>query len=174
MKKRTALLSAALLVPVLCLTACSKRSAHAAWGASASSSGTTAYQASLQPQRDRDGKIINRLQAPSNQTYYFSFDQSVVGSADYKAIAVQAEYLASHPSARVRLEGNTDDRGSREYNIGLGWRRDQAVKQRLLQLGVRGQQIVMISYGKEKPAVSGFSESQRQLNRRVHMVYEAY
>lgn len=119
------------------------------------------------------GETINSMKAPSNQVYYFSFDSNVVRQSDYSAIRVQAGYLAAHPNAKIRLEGNTDARGSREYNIGLGWRRDQAVAKVLEQQGVLPSQIDMVSYGKERPAVVGDNESAYHLNRRVNLVYEA-
>lgn len=121
-----------------------------------------------------NGEIINSLTAPSNQTYYFDFDSSNVAQDDMKAIQIQASYIATHSTAKVRLEGNTDNRGSREYNIGLGWRRDQAIQRLLEQQGVLGKQIDMVSYGKERPAVVGNNPRAWHLNRRVHLVYEAY
>jgi peptidoglycan-associated lipoprotein len=120
-----------------------------------------------------NGMVQNRMVAPSNQTYYFDFDQNTVLNSDMPYIKQQADYIATHPNAKVRLEGNTDDRGSREYNIGLGWRRDQAVA-RVMQLeGVKPSQIAMVSFGKEKPAVDGDNEQAWRLNRRVNLVYEA-
>jgi len=114
---------------------------------------------------------VNSLQAPSNQVYYFGFDQSIVSSQDIHAATIQANYLVTHKNAKVRLEGNTDDRGSREYNVGLGWRRAQAVARILKQQGVSPSQIKLVSYGKEHPAVSGGSEQARSLNRRVELIY---
>jgi peptidoglycan-associated lipoprotein len=114
---------------------------------------------------------VNLLQAPANQVYYFSFDQSAVSRADARAITVQANYLVTHRQAKVRLEGNTDDRGSREYNVGLGWRRAQAVAAILKQQGVSPAQIKTVSYGKEHPAVNGDNERAWSLNRRVELIY---
>jgi peptidoglycan-associated lipoprotein len=121
--------------------------------------------------RDASGYIINEMKAPSNQTYYFKFDKSEVFDTDLAAIEIQARYLAEHPNTKVRLEGNTDDIGSREYNIGLGWRRDQSIEQVLKQYGVNKNQIEMMSYGKERPARLGETEADRALNRRVQLVY---
>lgn len=121
-----------------------------------------------------DGRDINSLKAPSNQTYYFDFDSNNVEKSDYQALNIQANYIAGHPKAKVRLEGNTDNRGSREYNVGLGWRRDQSVARLLEQQGVRPAQIDMVSYGKERPVALGDNEHDWQLNRRVNLVYEAY
>ena len=91
---------------------------------------------------------------------------------DYTSlIAAHAKYLASNASIRVRLEGNTDERGSREYNIGLGERRAQAVRQALLLQGVAESQITTVSYGEERPAVTGHTEEAWSQNRRVEIVY---
>lgn len=115
----------------------------------------------------------NPMRAPANQTYYFAYDSSRMRSQDKRALRIQANYLASHPKARIRLEGNTDDRGSREYNIGLGWRRDQSVARLLEQWGVRPKQIQMVSYGKEHPVVTANNEKAWALNRRVNLIYKA-
>ena len=115
----------------------------------------------------------NRLKAPYNQTYYFEFDKDTVLQDDIASINVQAGYLVAHPNAKVRLEGNADDRGSREYNVALGWRRAKAVSAILAQQGVSQKQIVMISYGKEKPVAFGHDDTSYQKNRRVNLVYEA-
>ena len=122
--------------------------------------------------RDSHGRIINSPSAPSDQTYYFAFDASTVSAADRQFIEVQAKYLALHPHAKLRLEGNTDNMGSREYNVGLGWKRDQGVAAVLEAFGAQSKQINMVSYGKERPARLGNSADARMLNRRVHLVYE--
>ncbi len=75
------------------------------------------------------------------------------------------------PTARVRLEGHTDERGSREYNIGLGERRAQAVRRALLLQGVAEAQITTVSYGEERPAAEGNDEAAYAQNRRVELVY---
>lgn len=142
----------------------------------ASVDGTQAYgmQSASTYQTDaQTGRVVNPLRAPTNQVYYFDFDSNAVHTSDDKALDIQANYLASHPTARIRLEGNTDNRGSREYNIGLGWRRAQSVQQYLVQRGVRTDQIQMISYGKEHPAVAGDTSHAWALNRRVNLIYKA-
>ena len=118
-------------------------------------------------------KVVNPMTAPASNTYYFAFDQSKMDSKDYPALLLQAQYLVKNPGARVRLEGNTDSRGSREYNIALGYRRDKSVQAELLQYGVAPNQIVMVSYGKERPAADGYGPQVWALNRRVNLVYEA-
>ena len=123
--------------------------------------------------RTVSGRVVNSMNSPASQTYYFGFDQSRIKDEDMAALEIQAHYLAMHPRAKVRLEGNTDSIGSREYNVGLGWRRDQGVSSLLKQYGVRPNQINMVSYGKERPARLGGTKLARSLNRRVHMVYTA-
>ena len=115
----------------------------------------------------------NRLRAPYNQVYYFDFNDDTVHQEDIDSINAQARYLVSHPSAKVRLEGNADERGSREYNVALGWRRSKAALRILEQGGVSPKQIVMLSYGKEKPVAFGHDETSWRLNRRVNLVYES-
>lgn len=119
-----------------------------------------------------NGMQVNSLKAPTNQAYYFDYDSNGVHASDYPAINAQAAYLAAHSQAKIRLEGNTDDRGSREYNVALGYRRDQAVSQYLEQRGVSAKQIQMVSYGKEHPAVAGDTQKAWSLNRRVNLIYK--
>lgn len=116
-------------------------------------------------------RYVNPMTAPSKQIYYFAYDSSAVNPADVPAIRVQSSYLATHPGAKVRLEGHTDDRGSREYNVALGDRRAKAVKRIMKQYGVKEDQITVVSYGKERPALVGADENTRSLNRRVVLDY---
>lgn len=152
---------------LLLLTACSKKP-HAD-DAGSGAEGTQTYGMNS---ASNDGFKVNALTAPSNQTYYFAFDSSDIRTQDQKALDIQSNYIASHSNAVVRLEGNTDNRGSREYNIGLGWHRDQGVARIMEQEGVHPNQIKMVSYGKENPAVSGNTEHDWALNRRVDFIYK--
>jgi peptidoglycan-associated lipoprotein len=86
-------------------------------------------------------------------------------------LAAHGRYLASDPNLRIRLEGHADERGSREYNIGLGENRAQAVRQILLLQGVSAAQLSTVSYGEERPAAFGSDEESYSLNRRVELVY---
>ncbi len=114
-----------------------------------------------------------KLLGIDKNTIYFDFDKSYV-KPDYDyVLQANANYLKSHPSAKVRLEGNTDPTGSREYNIGLGQRRADQVQQRLESMGVSGQQLVTVSYGQERPAMMGDSAQAYQLDRRVDLIYES-
>jgi peptidoglycan-associated lipoprotein len=105
-------------------------------------------------------------------TFYFDLDSSKIHPNYMRALQAHAAYLKDHPNAHIRLEGHTDDRGSSEYNIALGERRAQAVKQVLVKDGARASQISVVSYGKEKPAMRGHDESVWKYNRRVVIVYE--
>jgi peptidoglycan-associated lipoprotein len=106
-----------------------------------------------------------------NRVVYFDFDQADVGEQYRELLQGHGRYLADNPGVRVRLEGHADERGSREYNIGLGERRAQAVKQFLLLQGVGAGQLSTVSYGEERPAVLGSDDEAWGLNRRVELVY---
>jgi peptidoglycan-associated lipoprotein len=105
------------------------------------------------------------------RTIYFDFDSSEIKPEFADLVGAHARYLASNASIRLRLEGNTDERGSREYNIGLGERRAQAVRRALMLQGVSESQITTVSYGEERPAVTGHTEEAWSRNRRVELVY---
>ncbi|MDO6515353.1 MULTISPECIES: peptidoglycan-associated lipoprotein Pal [unclassified Neptuniibacter] len=103
--------------------------------------------------------------------FYFDFDQSVVKADGFADLEKHAAYLAANPSAQVILEGHADERGTREYNMALGERRAKAVSRFLQVNGVSGSQVESISFGEEKPAVLGHSDSSWSQNRRVELKY---
>ncbi len=107
----------------------------------------------------------------ATRTVYFDFDSSVIKDADRPVLEAHARYLASNPSASITLEGHADERGTREYNMALGERRANAVRQLMTLLGASGQQIRVVSYGEERPAAPGHDESAWALNRRVEIIY---
>jgi peptidoglycan-associated lipoprotein len=109
--------------------------------------------------------------APHNQVYHFAFDKSHVKSKFVASLKAQAEYLVNHRDAHLRLEGHTDERGSREYNVALGMRRAKAVASVLKQHGVSSDQLTVVSYGQEKPADLGHNPQAYWQNRRVHLKY---
>ena len=102
---------------------------------------------------------------------YFEYDSSDIRADFAGAISAHARHLAANGAARVRLEGHTDERGTREYNIALGERRSQAVRRALLLQGATDAQVTTVSYGEERPAVEGSEESAWARNRRVEIVY---
>lgn len=109
--------------------------------------------------------------ALAKNTYYFDFDRSDVRQSDLPAIYAQANYLLSHPNAKIVMEGHTDPRGSREYNVGLGERRANAIASILRSKGVNPNQIRILSYGAERPAANGRTEQDFQLDRRSVAVH---
>jgi len=109
----------------------------------------------------------------SKRVIYFDFDKSDVKS-EYRAIvAAHASYVASHGSARVTLEGHADERGTREYNLGLGERRGNAISGLLSAAGAMGSQLDTVSYGEERPVCRVSDENCWWQNRRVEIVYTA-
>jgi peptidoglycan-associated lipoprotein len=114
-------------------------------------------------------QALDALKARS--VIYFEYDSSEIRSEYVPVVAAHASYLTKYPNALVRLEGHTDERGSREYNIGLGERRAQTVRRALQIQGVADSQITTVSYGEERPAVEGADEAAYAQNRRVEISY---
>lgn len=111
------------------------------------------------------GELANR------RIIYFAFDSDEIRADDQALIAQHAQWIAANPGTKVRLEGHTDERGTREYNIGLGERRAQAVRRALALQGGSDLQVPTVSFGEERPAVAGESEEAFSQNRRVEIVY---
>ena len=107
----------------------------------------------------------------ARKVIYFDFDKSEIKPEFADVVAAHARNLTSHPNLKMKLEGNTDERGTREYNIGLGERRAQAVRRALMLQGVAQSQITTVSFGAERPAVDGDTEAAWAQNRRVELVY---
>jgi peptidoglycan-associated lipoprotein len=107
----------------------------------------------------------------ASRIIYFDFDSSEIRTEFNAALAEHARVLTQNPTVRVRLEGHTDERGSPEYNIGLGERRSQAVRRALMLQGAADAQVSTVSYGEERPAVPGQTEEAWAQNRRVEIVY---
>ncbi|HZZ92984.1 MAG TPA: peptidoglycan-associated lipoprotein Pal [Usitatibacter sp.] len=107
----------------------------------------------------------------SKRSVYFDFDSNEVKDEYRGLLQAHARYIADHRDARVRIEGNTDERGSREYNLALGQRRAEAVKRVMTVLGADGNRIETISYGEEKPKSQGHDEAAWAENRRADIRY---
>ncbi len=119
-----------------------------------------------------DMQALNDPASPlSQKIIYFELDSIQVAEADRATLSAHAAFLAGHPDMTVTLEGHADERGSREYNIGLGDRRAQAVRRQLELQGVAPHQITTVSYGEERPAMEGQDEYAWRMNRRVELVY---
>jgi len=122
------------------------------------------------------GQILDPFNPQSvlaqQRSVYFDFDSYNVGDQYRDLVENHARYLASHPQQRVKVEGNTDERGGAEYNLALGQRRADAVRRMMTLLGVNDGQIETISFGKEKPKAVGTTEADFAENRRADIVYE--
>ncbi|MGP9831119.1 peptidoglycan-associated lipoprotein Pal [Marinobacter sp. NSM] len=105
-------------------------------------------------------------------TFYFDFDTSEIKQEARDVLVAHAQFLANNPRQNVRLEGHADERGTKEYNLALGERRANAVQRFLIVNGASRGQIETVSYGEEKPAVRGSSESAWAQNRRVELVFQ--
>lgn len=108
----------------------------------------------------------------SKRSIYYDFDNSNIKDEYKRLIQAHAAYLAAHVGAKVRIEGNCDERGSHEYNLALGQRRADAVKAAMKLLGTADGQIETASWGEEKPKASGHDESAWSGNRRSDIIYE--
>lgn len=108
----------------------------------------------------------------SKRSVYFDYDSSTVKEEDKSLIGAHAKFLTDNRNRKITVQGHTDERGSREYNIGLGQRRADSVKKIMMLLGVTDSQIETVSFGEEKPAVQGSDESAYSKNRRGDIVYD--
>ena len=120
-------------------------------------------------------QAVNPFADPNNplskRSVYFSFDSYEVEAQYMPAVEAHARWLAAHPNVNIFIQGNTDERGGREYNLALGQKRSEAVKQRLQLLGIPAERIEAVSFGREKPVAYGHSEEAWAQNRRADIVY---
>ncbi|SFT92891.1 peptidoglycan-associated lipoprotein Pal [Halomonas saccharevitans] len=114
---------------------------------------------------DADGRI------PATRTIYFEYDSDTIRSEFEPVLTAHARFLRANPSATVILQGHTDERGTREYNLALGERRAGSVERYLNVQGVSPSQIEVVSYGEERPAARGANEQAYAQNRRVVFAY---
>ncbi len=120
--------------------------------------------------------VANPLKDPNNilskRSVYYDYDSSVVKDEFKPLVTAHARYLTQNRPAKMVIQGNTDEHGSREYNIALGQRRADSVKQMLLLLGAQEAQIESVSFGEEKPRAAGKDEASFSENRRSDIVYQ--
>ena len=107
----------------------------------------------------------------AQRTVYFDYDSFVIRAEFQSTLESHARYLKADKSRKVNLEGHTDERGGREYNLALGQKRADAVRKALSLLGVAESQMESVSFGKEKPAVTGNTEAALEKNRRAEFSY---
>ena len=121
------------------------------------------------------GSALAPLKDPANilskRSIYYDFDKFDVKDEFRGLVEAHAKYLRENPAARMLIQGNTDERGSREYNVGLGQRRSDSLRKMMTLLGVKETQIESVSLGEEKPACSEHSEDCWAKNRRGEVLY---
>ena len=144
-------------------------------GAAAGQSGATADPRAV-ARVDSTSKGMDPLNDPasplSKRSVYFDFDSFVVKPEFQGTVEAHGKFLVANPGRRVTIEGNADDRGSREYNLALGQKRAEAVKSRLRLLGVAESQMETVSFGEEKPVATGADEASWSQNRRADLNYK--
>jgi len=136
-------------------------------GATTSGATTSGVTGTALPTLHKDPNNILGKQ----RSIYFDYDQFVIKDQYRPMIEAHAKYLQSNRGLKITIQGNTDERGTREYNIALGQKRADAVKKTLLLLGVQEVQIETVSFGKEKPRREGHDEASWGENRRADIVY---
>lgn len=156
-------------------TAAAATASTGSTGATTSGTGSAGVSGAQVPGRTTAGATANPLRDPasvlSKRTVYFDYDSFIVKDEFRPIVEAHGRYLASNRNARMVVQGNTDERGSREYNIALGQKRADAVKRMMLVLGAQEAQIETVSFGKEKPKNPGHDEAAWAENRRGDMVY---
>jgi peptidoglycan-associated lipoprotein len=120
------------------------------------------------------GELDDPSSPLAKRVIYFMYDSDEVMPEYRSVISTHASYLAGHPEQTVTLEGHADERGSSEYNIALSEQRAKSVARTMTMQGVTDQQIQVVSFGEEKPSVSGHDESSWQQNRRVEISYPGH
>lgn len=118
----------------------------------------------VDPLNDPKGVLVKR-------SVYFDFDSYAIKDEFNSMLSAHAKYLSSHPARKILVQGNTDERGGREYNLALGQKRALAVTKSLTTLGAAASQMEAVSLGKEKPKATGHDEASWAENRRADIVY---
>ncbi len=113
-----------------------------------------------------EASLISDFERNVGDRVFFDYDSSSLSASSKTQLEKQAEWLKTHPSMSVVVEGHCDERGTREYNLALGERRAEAAKKYLLNQGIEARRLSTISYGKERPAVIGNNEDGWKQNRR--------
>ena len=135
---------------------------------------STAIPCETEPCNPLSGDLIPekpKVEPPKNRVIHFDSSSNMMTPETRAALEVHAKYLREHRKSFVRLEGHTDERGSREYNLALAEQRVIVMKEMLKTLGVNEDQLMTLSYGEERPTSTGHSKKDWQQNRRVELVY---
>ena len=140
------------------------------------SAGTQSTESSTKGAETTAYPTLNPLTDPNNilskRSVYFDFDSYAVKDEYRSLVQAHAQYLRDNGNARVLLQGNADERGSREYNLALGQRRADAVRNAMTLSGAKESQIESVSLGEEKPRATGHDESSWAENRRTDIRYQ--
>ena len=139
-------------------------------GGKADASARITVSAPAVPPQTRPSETMEEMFLKNVHDAFFDLDKSDLRADARDALAKTAEFLRSYPQIKVTIEGHCDERGSTEYNLGLGERRAQATRQFLISLGVAAERMETVSYGKEKPFCITHDEDCWQKNRRAHFV----
>ena len=175
------IITALLLVVALSMAACSKPMSESPPGSLKAGPGVTANPdqtpappplpaCCTNPDALRLAEERTRQRPPSR--IYFAHDQYRMADEYLPAIAAHARYMVNNPNLVLRVAGNADERGSREYNLAIGHKRAEYVQRTLLMYGAPQQRVEVISYGSDKPVANGSNDASWQLNRRVELSYE--
>ncbi len=136
----------------------------------------TTEQTPTQPMQDEswtNPALLDSKPCLVSRIAYFDYDQATIKSEALEMLKCHGKWLAANPGARISLEGHADERGSREYNVALGERRGNSVRDLLLANGGRGEQVGVVSYGEERPICTDSSDNCWSKNRRAEIVYTA-
>lgn len=141
----------------------------------AEAAAAAAETATAEPMQTAEPQKMDPFEDPNNmlsvRVVFFDFDSSAIRDDALAVIKAHSDYLAENSSVNFTLEGHTDERGTREYNLALGERRADAVRRMMIANGVSPSQIRVVSYGEERPAVMGHDEDAWSQNRRAEIVY---
>jgi peptidoglycan-associated lipoprotein len=159
-----------VVVGLFALWGCPKKAEMTTTQEAASAEQAAPAEQKAEPVKEEAKPAESMEQAPAAaaglQSVYFDFDRSFIRDDAKSTMLANAEWLKANPKVKVRIEGNCDERGTKEYNQALGQRRATSAKKYLTDMGISAKRILLISYGKEKPVCSDSSESCWQKNRR--------
>ncbi|WP_298135997.1 OmpA family protein [Acidiferrobacter sp.] len=167
-----------VVVGLAALAGCAGKQAVKPSGSSATASRSGTQASGAGQSSSAQGSSMASTSSPTLSSFshmvHFRTNSSASIGVNRQIVKENASYLEAHPSVRVRLEGNTDERGTAQYNMALGWRRADAVKHMLEVLGVSGSQLATISFGKSRPLALGHNPKAWAVNRRVYFNYKYF
>jgi peptidoglycan-associated lipoprotein len=172
-----------ILAGALALSACHSKvsldektapASSASASQAASAPGTAAPGSAVSSPAVQTDALNDPASPLAHRSFYFGLDSYAVSDGDRPTLEAHAKYLLSDPKRHLLIQGNTDERGTTEYNLALGQKRSEAVMRTLETLGVPESQLEAVSFGKEKPLIEGHDETAWSKNRRVDLVYVAH